>query len=418
MLVVEVSGVNVFAVVSFVLLTIILLWAAYHGYILFAGIRGKNAGKPDHVHNSSGGLPKFSLIVPAKDEAVVVSRCLDSLLALDYPKDKMEIIVVAGGSSDSTCEVCQGFSKRHPGLIRTVIEGASRGKPAALNLALSYATGDIVGVFDADSVPQRSVLRKVVPYFEDADIVAVQGSTSAVNEAQNMLTHVASMEHKAWSQGLLHGREKLGLFVAFMGSCQFIRRDILLSMGGWATSALAEDVELSLKLAKQGYSVKFAPEVCSGQETPFSLKGLITQRTRWYRGYMEEFFRYGPLLEKVNRRTIDAELSLVGPFVMILCLAGYVNWGLSLLFSSGGIGFAFSPSLAFILNSITLVSLGLSMTFLVKPFKVRNFVWVPFVYLYWFLQMFIALRAFSQILLRRRGVWAKTVKSGFTSKTQ
>ena len=107
-------------------------------------------------------------------------------------------------------------------------------------------------------------------------------------------------------------------------------------MGGWDESSLVEDVELSLRLVKKGYHVKFAADVSSGQETPFSLRGLIAQRTRWYRGYMESSLKYGSLLEKVNRRVIDAEISLIGPFVMVVCLASYLNWGLSLLFSSGG----------------------------------------------------------------------------------
>ena len=141
---------NVFAVVSAVLLSVILFWAVYHACILFAGVRGRRK-----FSAAVGAFPKFSLIVPAKNEAVVIGRCLKALLDMDYPKDKMEIVVVDGGSGDGTGEICRGFSSAYPGVVQVVCEGSSRGKPAALNLALPYVSGDVVGVFDADSVPDR-----------------------------------------------------------------------------------------------------------------------------------------------------------------------------------------------------------------------------------------------------------------------
>jgi cellulose synthase/poly-beta-1,6-N-acetylglucosamine synthase-like glycosyltransferase len=403
---------NIFAFVSVGLLSVILFWAIYHACILFAGIRGRRS-----FSGSVGALPKFSLIVPAKNEAVVILRCLKALLEVDYPKDKLEIIVVDGGSTDATGEICRGFALAHPELVKVFSEVVSRGKPAALNLALSKVTGEVVGVFDADSVPEKNVLHKMASYFADSSITAVQGSTTSVNEGQNMLTKVAALEDKAWFQGLLAGREKLGLFVAFTGSCQFVRSSVLRSLGGWDESSLVEDVELSLRLVKKGHHVKFASDVSSGQETPFSLRGIIAQRTRWYRGYMESSLKYGSLLEKINRRVIDAEISLIGPFVMVVCLASYLNWGVSLLFPVGGGGFPISAWLVVLLNSVTLVSFGVAFAFLVRPVRVRNIFWVPFVFAYWFLQMFIATEALFQILFHRRRVWQKTIKSGFVTSS-
>ena len=104
-------------------------------------------------------------------------------------------------------------------------------------------------------------------YFKDNSVSAVQASTAPLNVEQNMLTRVVAMEDKAWFQGLLGGREKLSLFVPLTGSCQFIRTDVLNEMGGWEESALAEDVELSLKLTEKGYLVKYAPDIVSGQES-------------------------------------------------------------------------------------------------------------------------------------------------------
>lgn len=400
---------NVFTLISTVFLTVILSWAAYHSYILFAGIRSKQKHIIyEHVEN----YPKFSIIIPAKDEGAVISRCLNSLLNVDYPKDKLEIIVVNGNSKDNTQQICETFSARYQGIVKVIHEEESKGKPAALNRAFPYVTGEIIGIFDADSIPERAVLRKVASYFQNKLIMALQGSTNCINEKQNMLTRIAAMEDKGWFQGLLGGREKLKLFVPLTGSCQFVRRNILDELGGWDESALAEDVELSLRLTKKDYLVTFAPDICSGQEAPSTFRTLFSQRTRWYRGYMEAAFKYGSLLERINKKTIDAEISLIGPFVMIVCLASYFNWGLSIFFAAENGLPLLSSFLVVALTSVTLISLGLAMVFFNKPIKIKNAVWIPFVYLYWTFQMLIAAWALLQIVFRRRRVWQKTVKVG------
>jgi cellulose synthase/poly-beta-1,6-N-acetylglucosamine synthase-like glycosyltransferase len=404
---------NIFAIFSACLLAIILFWSIYHVPILFAGIKSKRKRSYANVTE----LPKFSIIVPAKDESPVIARCLNTLLNLDYPMDKMEIIVVEGDSKDNTKEICSDFSKKNQNNVRVICEHSSKGKPAALNLALPHITGDIVGVFDADSVPEKNALKKLAAYFQDQSITAVQGSTVSLNEKQNMLTRVAAMEDKGWFQGLMSGREKWKLFVPFTGSCQFIRTKVLKQMGGWDESSLAEDIELALRLIKEGQSVTFASDICSGQETPSNLKSLVTQRTRWYRGYMEAAFRYGSLLEKHNKRIFDAEISLAGPFVMIVCLISYFNWGFSFVFSADNSIFPISPILVVALTSVTLLSLGVSMAFMVKPMKPKNILWIPFIFAYWFIQMTIAGWAFLTIVFRRHRVWGKTVKNGFVTPT-
>ena len=96
----------------------------------------------------------------------MIGRCLNGLLALDYPKDKWEIIVVDGNWPGDTCKVCSDFSAKYQGSFKIINEIASNGKPTALNLALKYVTGEIVGVFDADSVPEKDGLKKPPHIFE------------------------------------------------------------------------------------------------------------------------------------------------------------------------------------------------------------------------------------------------------------
>ncbi len=402
----------IFDVTSIILLAVLLFWTAYNGAIIFVGVRHQRKHRAIVQQTAEGELPKFSLIVPTKDEELVISKCLDGLVSMDYPKEKLEIVMVDGDSSDSTKNICSKYLQKYPQIFKFISEGTSKGKPAALNLALPYTTGEIVGVFDADSLAQPDVLRKVAAYFNDKKIVAVQGRTSSSNERSNALTRVIATEEKAWFQALLSGREKLQLFIPLTGSCQFVKRDVLVQMGGWDETSLTEDVELALRLVEKNYGIKYAFDVCSKQETPVALKPLIRQRTRWYRGYMETAIKYGRLLNTLNKRTVDAEISMAGPFMMVVSLLSYINWFIvALLFFQSNPVINFT-GLVIALTAVSLVSIGIGLTASEKPIKIRNIVWIPFIYVYWLLQMVIAGWAFFKLLFRRKRVWTKTIKSG------
>jgi cellulose synthase/poly-beta-1,6-N-acetylglucosamine synthase-like glycosyltransferase len=399
-------------IISITLLAILLFWSVYNGSIIYLGIRDKRK----QLHVSTGNkiidLPKFSLIVPTKNEDAVIRRCLDGILNMNYPKDKMQVIVVDGQSADNTCKICSEFSEKYPESVQVISEKTAKGKPAALNLALPFITGDIVGTFDADSLPEKDVLEKVASYFTDKKIIALQGRTTSLNEKSNALTRVIAMEEKAWFQALMSGREKLQLFVPLTGSCQFVRTNVLEELGGWDENSLTEDVELALRLVEKKHLIKYAPDVCSGQETPSSLGPLFRQRIRWYRGYMETAIKYGRLLDTLNKRTIDAEISMAGPFMMVVSLLSYINWFFVALFLSQSNPVLDFTGLVIALTAASLVSVGIALTASEKPIKLRNIVWIPTIYVYWLVQMFFAGWAFLKFVFRRKRVWTKTAKKG------
>ncbi len=400
-------------VISFILLSILLFWTVYNGSIIYIGVRNRH--KHVVVHPENTEVPKFSIIVPTKDEELVIGRCLDGILNLEYPQNRMEIMIVDGNSGDETRNICSGFVQKYPSLIKVINEKESRGKPAALNLALKYVTGEIVGVFDADSVPEKDVLRKVASSFINKEVMAVQGRTTSLNEKNNALTRVISAEEKAWFQALLSGREHLQLFIPLNGSCQFIRRNILEELGGWDENSLTEDVELALRLVEKKHLIRYDADVCSRQETPNNLRDLVKQRVRWYRGYMETALKYGRLLERLNKRTVDAEISMAGPFMMVISLLSYINWFFVMTFfwsNNPIIGFT---GIVIALTAVSLFSIGIGLTASEKPIKIRNLLWIPLIYIYWLLQMCIAGWAFLKLIFRRKRVWSKTVKKGFVT---
>jgi len=390
----------------------ILLWSLYNLSIFAVGVKRYFRSR-DEQHDSKPlrYTPFISLIVPAKNEERVIGRLLDSLLNVDYSKERMEILIVEDGSSDHTGEICLRYASRSPSLIRYFHRPISSGKPAALNFAIQHVRGEIVGVLDADNVPDRDLLERVAEGFEDLKIVAIQGVTQSINAQANMLTRTASLEEAAWFKAVLNGKDHLGLFVPLTGSCQFIRAGVLKELGGWDESSLAEDVELATRLVESEHRVKFCKDTISLQEAPSTLTELFKQRSRWYRGYIETAIKYGRLLRKPDRSRVDAEISLLSPIFLSISFMNYMlSWAV----------FTYSATLlakilAYLmvgLTSILLLALGFALVYTVKPRKLSNFLWLPFIYAYWFLETVIAAYALSLILLRRPRIWMKTEKVG------
>ncbi|MEM2129497.1 MAG: glycosyltransferase family 2 protein, partial [Candidatus Bathyarchaeia archaeon] len=242
---------------------------------------------------------------------------------------------------------------------------------------------------------------------------AVQGRTLSINAKENMLTELISYEEAVWCEAYLRGKDALNLFVHLKGSCQFIRREVLLALGGFDEKALSEDMEFSAKLVERDYRVRYASEVRSWQESPSSLRQLFGQRVRWFRGTMAVALRYGRLMARLDGKRFDAEATLFGPFVLIASLAGYLVavYG---LFAPVFVDAFLRGVLQFtaLATTATLFVCGLALVYVSKPVRVSNLLWLPFIYFYWCLQAFIALYAALLILLRRPPVWVKTEKKG------
>ncbi len=392
-------------------------WSLYNMPILVAGVKAlrtpaRELQKPIKNEN----LPSISIIVPVRDEEKVVERLLNSLAKIAYPSNKLEVIVVEDGSTDDTLNICKKFAAERNLNLKIVHREFSDGKPSALNCGIKLARGDIIGIFDADDLPASDILLNVSKYFEDRRVAAVQGRTLSINFEQNMLTRCISYEEAAWCEAYLKGKDALKLFVNLRGSCQFIRHDVLNAVGGFDENFLAEDMELSARMANHQYQIRYASDVRAWQECPSQLKQLLTQRTRWYRGWMEVALRYGRLMAKPSRVRFDAEATLLGPFMMIASLATYLSafllpvpsgslWQLVMQFSGAS-------------TTFLVLLCALALIWLSRPRRLSNLLWLPFVYGYWCLQAFIALYAACLILLRRPRKWVKTSKSGFISNSK
>jgi cellulose synthase/poly-beta-1,6-N-acetylglucosamine synthase-like glycosyltransferase len=358
-------------------------------------------------------LPMISIVVPVKNEEKVVDRLLRALLRLSYPTENREILIVEDGSTDKTVEICREYVRRYPEQVRLFHKSISNGKPSALNYAIKHARGEILAFFDADNIPEPNTLDRVVRYFSDPSVAAVQGGLGVINAGENMLAKFVSYEEAVWCEAYLRGKDALNLFVHLKGSCQFIRRNVLEKLNGFNEEALSEDMELSARLTETGYRIRYASDVCSWQETPSNVRQLFKQRTRWFRGTMEVAFKYGRLMAKPSRHGLDAELTLLGPYILIVSLVSYF-----LAFCASFATFDFDALLQFLMQlsamgtTIMLSVCGLALAYATKPRRLTNLLWLPFIYFYWSLQAFIALYALLLICLCRPRRWIKTEKTG------
>lgn len=407
------------SILAVAMLSVLYVWAMYNIPILAVGVRHlRRVGRKGRRFSSASNerLPMVSIIVPVKDEEKVVGRLLDALLRVKYPPKKKEILIVEDGSVDKTVEICREYARKYRGQVKFVRQSRSDGKPSALNCGLKHVSGEIIAVFDADNVPEPDVLLKAVEYFDDPSIGAVQGRTCAINAGENMLTRFISYEDAVRYEAYIGGKDVLGLFVPLTGSCYFVRRSALDEVGGWGRSCLSEDMELAAGLTERGHKIKYAWNVRSWQENPARLAQLFRQRTRWFRGCLEVGLRYGRLVKKLDKRSIDAEITFAGPFMFVPCFIGYLM-GISTFMNWARPG-PFFGVLALgtaLLTTITLFIVGVALVSVTKPRRISNLLWLPFIYAYWSVQSFVAFFVLIQILLKRPKRWLKTAKTGATA---
>ncbi|WP_261775373.1 glycosyltransferase family 2 protein [Kocuria turfanensis] len=230
----------------------------------------------------------FSLIMPCRHEQETVMRAtLGALLGQSHRQ--LEVIISVGHDDPDTVAVAQRLAAEHPDRVRvSVDENVPKNKPRQLNTALAMCRNDIVGVFDAESIAAPDLLRNIDSCFVNRNADVVQGAVQLMNFKDTWYSLRNCLEYFTWFRSRLHAHASRG-FIPLGGNTVFVRRDLLLQVGGWDAGCLAEDCDLGVRLSTLGREivVAYSPELVTREETPDSLKGLVKQRTRWSLGFMQ-----------------------------------------------------------------------------------------------------------------------------------
>ncbi len=259
--------------------------------------------------------PRVSIVLAARDEGAHLRDKLEGLLALDYPADRREIIVVSDGSTDGTDEVVAAFADR--GVILERVERPS-GKPTALNLGVTRATGDLIVFCDARQRVSRGALRALVRRFADHDVGAVSGELHMPGERGPGLY---------WRyEAFIRAQEsKLDSLVGATGALYAIRRKLFRRL---PADSLVDDMFTPLQIALRGYRVVFEPgaELHDVEASPAN---EFARKARTLAGNFQLLFHLPQLLHPIRNRLFFQLVShklmrLACPFALAGLLASNV----------------------------------------------------------------------------------------------
>ena len=231
-------------------------------------------------------LPIITMLVPLYNETAIAEHLLARLKALDYPRELLDVCLILEADDPTTRETLGRTTL--PTWMRAIVvpKGTVKTKPRALNYALDFARGSIVGVWDAEDAPAPDQLHVVARQFANTgpDVACLQGTLDYYNAATNWLTRCFTIEYAGWFRILLPGLQRMGLVVPLGGTTLFFRREALEALGGWDAHNVTEDADLGVRLARHGYQTQFIPTVteeeANGRAWPW-----VKQRSRWLKGY-------------------------------------------------------------------------------------------------------------------------------------
>ncbi|HAU5239207.1 TPA: glycosyltransferase family 2 protein [Clostridioides difficile] len=297
----------VFSLCSIWSLLLINIILAMGGYIFYFKNFDKEIKEIDEY-------PMVSILVPAHNEAKVIGRTVESLLLLNYPKSKMELIVINDNSSDNSKEILEDIKNKYNNYNFTIINTDSltggKGKSNALNIGYTISKGDFIAVYDADNTPDRNALRYLVQTIVMNDeLGAVIGKFRTRNKNKNLLTKFINIETLSFQWMSQAGRWQLFNLCTIPGTNFILRRSIIEEIGGWDSKAIAEDTEISFRIYKLGYKIKLIPQSITWEQEPETVKVWIKQRTRWAKGNIYVLMKYIKNIFKQGRNKIVFDIA-------------------------------------------------------------------------------------------------------------
>jgi cellulose synthase/poly-beta-1,6-N-acetylglucosamine synthase-like glycosyltransferase len=231
--------------------------------------------------------PHVLLLTPLRNEAEALPELLPALAALDYPADKLTYGLINDGSTDGSERIIQNWIRGRANWRLLSLE-RNVGKAQALNSALAlWPQGELVVVYDADERPQPTALRHLILPFSCKKIGGVSGRRAVSNPLASPAASYTTFESLVHQWITLRAKDRLNLAPAILGANCAYRRTALAEVGNFKPGALLEDSDLTLKLARAGWSIRFEPRAVSYHRVPLTLVGYWRQHTRWARGFNE-----------------------------------------------------------------------------------------------------------------------------------
>jgi len=272
----------------YVVLSLLAVYGAHRAFLVRLYYRHR--GNDPRPAGSLERLPVVTVQLPLYNEVYVVERLVDAVVALDYPKELLEVQIL-DDSTDETRDVARAVADRYRarGYDVRYLPRDHRGgyKAGALQAGLETARGEFLLILDADFVPQPGMLRECLPHFTDPTVGMVQARWEHLNRDFSLLTRIQSIfldghfviEHTA--------RNRSGRFFNFNGTAGIWRRRCLEDAGGWNSDTLTEDLDASYRAQLAGWRFVYLKDLAVPAELPVDMNGFKSQQHRWTKGSIQ-----------------------------------------------------------------------------------------------------------------------------------
>jgi cellulose synthase/poly-beta-1,6-N-acetylglucosamine synthase-like glycosyltransferase len=246
--------------------------------------------KPRKNEYKPPAFPRVSIVIPAYNEEKNIARCINSIRNSEYPKSRIEIIVVDDGSTDNTVRICRQLGVR-------VLEQNHRGKVEALNRGINNSSSDLIITIDADTLVDRYSIREIVKPMNKLNIGAVSGIAKVKNK-KTMLGVFQNVEY-AYLQFV---RETISSIVkaspGICGAFTCFRKESLKKAGGFSKKTSSEDFDIALQIKKAGYDIVLEPKATAYTVVPQTMRSLFKQRFRWTKGILQSILLHKNFMRK------------------------------------------------------------------------------------------------------------------------
>ncbi|WP_170317690.1 glycosyltransferase [Paroceanicella profunda] len=354
-------------------------------------------------------LPQVSIMVPLFRETKVLDRLLAALGRLDYPAELLDIILVLEEDDTRMVEAVRARSLPPTCRALTVPADSLRTKPRALNYALDFCRGDIVGIYDAEDQPDPKQVAAVIEAFAEspARVACIQARLSYFNAGENWVSRCFAAEYATWFNVLLKGLQRVRFPVPLGGTSVFFRRAALEAVGAWDAHNVTEDADLGMRLARFGLRTRVINSVTL-EEANCRPWPWVKQRSRWQKGYMVTWITH-----MLRPATLWRDL---GPYrflgFQVLMLGGasaqlslpllWLGWGMSSLgFVPSWIAAVPAPLMPIIAASLLagqVVFFATNIRALVNTGQARLIPWLAVLPIYWPLGAAAAYKALFELV--------------------
>ncbi|WP_342476347.1 glycosyltransferase [Paenibacillus sp. FSL H7-0350] len=397
---------------SLLLVNVMLIIAGYLYYI-----QTENEPEPE----ITGEHPMVTIMVPAHNEGIVISKTVESLLALDYPHDRYEIIVINDNSSDNSAGLLAAIQKRNPLrkliIINTDAVTGGKGKSNALNIGFTRSSGELIAIYDADNTPERTALKYLVAeIMNDASLGAVIGKFRTRNRDASLLTRFINIETLSFQWMAQAGRWKLFKLCTIPGTNFIMRRTIVESIGGWDVKAIAEDTEISFRIYMMGYRIKFQPKSVTWEQEPQTVKVWFKQRTRWAKGNIYVIVKNLPLLVDRKAAKIRFDILYYVSIYFLLLISLVTSDILLVLHAMGYVHTTIAGLSSFLwLLAIVLFVVGIFVTLTTEKGEMSlSNLWIILLMYVSYCQLWMVVAAYGlynylkDVIFKREAKWYKT----------